>query len=536
MEAGTQASKPLQSNNVWPRLESKGLDGRSKLSRLKGVKRTFPPVRTYQTHQLEIPSRWARDISSAAETLASVFGLLTVLLCLRTVLTTLNVFGKGLHSVLIRLGLGRRPLLTASLSAVWFSLVASPIGSSALQGMPGGATIRFIALLLALILLVAYEPLTLEPPPSLEAVRDRPRTAVEAWIAERMKNPVDGVWVRPVVVFSLLTIPAVAGMSFAEGSSIPAVLLYGVVLALSESRLNAFEHAYCHYHLFEGRHLAKRTERTVFRLLNAYCAYFLPILCARIPKWYAVQHVVVHHAEDNGPEDTQSTLRYDRASFVDLARCANRSALSGLFAVDLIAYLKRKRRKRALQSLLGGMLAFYSVLVAVAIWNWQLAAVVVAFRYAGCLTTAMGFFQEHGLVDIAAPTNVYRNSLHFISPDNSHGSLGDDIHIEHHLHQSRHWSNYAHDAEVHLARYAEEGALGFRDGLGCPKAYYQPLWQRDFLRLAERFTVFGHPEATTEEVAELLWLRTRPLDGAERSAGLERLDVALGRVAGNLLL
>jgi hypothetical protein len=490
-----------------------------------------------EQHEMRAIRPWPTRLGPAADILFSVLIFSVVFLCLKVSLTVVRTVGDALWRVGSVRRLERRPILTAALSAISALVLVSPIGATIVRDMYGGQLLRIATFIVLLAFLLRCGLIALAPPSSLAEIRDQLQVEpVARWFAVRMRNPLDGVWLRPLLVLSLLVAPAVTGILLPTLCNTFTVILYGMVLAIGGDRINAFEHASSHYHFFGNSRLRGRTERIVFRVVGAYSAYLFPLLFAQAPHWYKVQHIVVHHAENNGEEDTQSTLRYDRASFIDLARCANRFAFSGLFPIDIVFYLRRKRRRSALLTLLGGMLIFYGTLGLVAFWNWQFVLIVVAFRYAGHLTTATTFFQEHGMVDISVPQNIYRNSLHYFAPDNTHGSLGDDMHIEHHLHQARHWSKYASDAQEYAWRYAAEGALGFRDGPHSLSDYYRMIWCRDFVGLAPLLIAFGRPDATTEEVAELLRLRTRPLGVAERSATLERVDCILGKAAGLLLL
>jgi hypothetical protein len=167
--------------------------------------------------------------------------------------------------------------------------------------------------------------------------------------------------------------------------------------------------------------------------------------------------------------------------------------------------------------------------------NWRFVVVFFAAKYVALLLTTLGFFQEHGMVDVTQPQNVYRNSIHYLAPDNAHGSLGDDIHIEHHIHPGRYWGAYVADATNHADRYAAEDALTFLDGPGHLRRYYQLLWRRDFVQLAALFVVFGRPAMSLDERAELLRARTRPWHARHRSIAQERLDTVVGRVLGHVV-
>lgn len=350
-----------------------------------------------------------------------------------------------------------------------------------------------------------------------------------------MRNPLDSVWLKPLLILLLFSIPASIALVNPKWFNPFTVIWYGLVLAIASETIATFEHANGHYHFFRLSPQAKLVDRAAFASLRLCFEYLLDLMLARIPRWYGVEHVLVHHAEDNGPADLQSTLPYDRASFIDFARCANRFALSGMLPLDVLHYLWQNHRMKGMTSLLAGMSTFYGTLGLLGLWNWRAALVLLAFRYANLVKGAMSFFQEHGLVDIAEPLNIYRNSLHYINRGNTHASLGEDPHIEHHLHPGRHWSEYIDAVGQDLDRYADEKAVGFLDGSGQVTKYYRLMWQRRYMDLANMFVLFGAPDATQQEVAALLEARTRPLTGEPRSMAFHRMDLAVGRLAGYLL-
>jgi hypothetical protein len=432
--------------------------------------------------------------------------------------------------------LDRRPLLSVLLSPIAVMLVPITHYLTAVLDAPAAMAIRVVTLAIVATFLAHSVPKALASPASLEQLRERLyHTPVERWFARRMRHDANAIWVRFFIVLSFVGLPAFVSAVLPVTSTGSTLALWVIVVLLANNHLNVVEHANAHYDVFGRTQGASAADRRACRIAAAYAHYVFPLLYARTPQWYKVQHVYVHHAEDNGVDDTQSTLPYDRASFSDFARCANKFALSGLLGLDVGRYLVRKRRRGALTLLLGGVAVFYSVIGLIALVNWRFAVAAIVVKYASLVLTALGFFQEHGMVDTTQPQNVYRNSLHFLAADNSHGSLGDDVHIEHHIHPGADWSGYVAGAAQDAGQYEAESALAFRDGPGGLHRYYESLWRRDFIGLASLFTVFGRADTSTEDVAELLWLRTRPLSAKRTSRFVERVDRVLGTVACHLL-
>ena len=69
------------------------------------------------------------------------------------------------------------------------------------------------------------------------------------------------------------------------------------------------DHINIHNRIFNPKARCVATQRR--RILEACHIYFdkvLTLLSARVPDYYRIQHVYVHHVEENGPDDTQSTM------------------------------------------------------------------------------------------------------------------------------------------------------------------------------------------------------------------------------------
>lgn len=355
----------------------------------------------------------------------------------------------------------------------------------------------------------------------------------KGWPTHRLRHPDDMVWARLLLFVSLLSWPLVGALVFQPSSSVLIGLQYVIFLTVMSEALVNFEHADSHYHVFRTGRVMSGGDTVAMRALDVYVSSVLPLALTRVPYWYEVQHVVVHHAEDNGPNDTQSTLEFDRASFVDFASCAHRFALSSLLSVDVFSYLIRNGRAKPLRRLLCGLVLFYGFVGLLALFNWKCALLIVVWRYISGISSATGFFQEHGIVDTTRPENIYTNSLHFIAPDNDHGSRGEDFHIAHHLRPAQHWSEYQGEVASEMERYGSEGAIGFLDGPGRISDYFRLLWRRDFERLADYFVPLGGRVMSSSEMAELLRARTKPLSSVR--TGTTKWDLLMGRVGGYLL-
>lgn len=472
----------------------------------------------------------------ALDVFASVTICLTVFAAFKMLDLVLHTLSRHLLGRISFQLLKRYVILTVAFANI--GLLAIVMALPIQLGLELNATsIILITAFLALILLLyRFVPEALEVPATLEEIRQLVQThRLEKWVGAKMRNRLDTVWLRPLLVLLVLSIPAWLGLVTMGTINVWTVLWYAVVIVVASETVATFEHANGHYLFFRLSRRVKRSDRVIMGTLRFLFEHLLDLMLARIPHWYGVEHILVHHVEDNGPSDLQSTEPYDRASFIDFSRCANRFALSGMFPLDVIQYLVRSRRWKGLKSLIIGLCIFYVTLTLVGVWNIGALVVLLVLRYANLVMGSMTFFQEHGLIDVADPGNIYRNSLHYINEDNSHASLGEDPHIEHHLHPGRHWSEYIEAVEKDMNQYAAERAVGFLDGPGHIQEYYRLMWRGNFLKLAEMFVVFGQENASLQEVADILVSRTRPVTGVAMPVTMQRIDRHIGRLAGFLL-
>jgi fatty acid desaturase len=416
------------------------------------------------------------------------------------------------------------------------ALAASIGGASATLAIGAGTVsliLAGIAAGLACLLLAAATPLMLASataPDTSQMISRRLRR----FHARAGRNTLDAIWGEVVLGAGLLIVPPFLA-ALADTRATPlALLIYATAIGATRTPLVDFEHGDSHYAFFRPRIGATRAERRGLGALRWFAQQPLALVSGRVPYWYAVQHVAVHHAENNGLADTQSTAPYDRASFAGFAVCAQRFALSGLVPLDVLRYLIARRRTKPLRRLCRGYCIYLAWLGFLCALDPRVVLVLIGVRYVSLVADAASFFQEHGLVAPDQPEAVLTSALHYIN-GNAHGSRGEDLHIEHHLRPGLHWSEYMVALSSRLTDYARHRAIGFHDGPGQLRFYYRCLWRQDFIGLARHVHVFGGESMSQLEIARLLEARTAPAGPRPWQSPPAWIERSAGRLAARII-
>ena len=145
-----------------------------------------------------------------------------------------------------------------------------------------------------------------------QSIEERP---LERWLASVLHHPVDAVFTRVWVANSVLMAPMTLLLILPNTINYFVIMAYATTLLLGQFPQEIVEHQNIHTRVFAPKIGANPRVKMLLNALQFYFEYIFALLTSRVPGFYRVQHVYVHHVEDNGPLDTQTTLPYDRTSF-----------------------------------------------------------------------------------------------------------------------------------------------------------------------------------------------------------------------------
>ncbi len=262
--------------------------------------------------------------------------------------------------------------------------------------------------------------------------------------------------------------------------------------------------------------------RPRYAFLRHYLNWVLHPLFGLFPNAFFAHHIAMHHAENNSAVDLSSTLHYQRDSLFDFVRYAVSFPIHVYF--HLPVYLWRRKRFRLVRAVVGGQLAYVTVVAGVAWFHWQAALVVfgipLVFAMAGFSCTN---WTEHAFVDEAAPQNIYRSAIVCINTIYNRVGFNDGYHVGHHLKPNLHWSELAEDFRANWVQYASEDAIVFR-GLDYYRVWFL-LMTKQYRALARRCVDLADRGRSEEETIALLRRRAARFAG---NGGIESATAVRG--------
>jgi len=362
------------------------------------------------------------------------------------------------------------------------------------------------------------------------AIEERP---LDRWISKHLHHPIDAIFTRVWVANSVAVIPLTVLVLIPSTLNYFVVLAYFVALLIAQFPHELIDHVNLHTRVFQPKAGTPDRAKRILKTLQMYFEYPHQLLLARAPEYHRIQHVYVHHVEDNGLLDSQTTAPYDRTSFLDFSRHALIQGLDMVSGYKVFAYLAAKGKKRQFRELARGFIIWYAFLALIAVINPLAAGIIWVSRFVGGNMLSLVAFWQHGLVDDHDIEDVHGNSVNFLGHE--HGNLGSDYHVEHHLQPGRHWSAYYSVFSKAANSEDGHGAVLMQKEVFGPLAFVAALWRRDYEAIAKHAHLAGVDANDKVTLAAIVAERTAPVGVAPRNGLQLAIDRATSRVMSIML-
>jgi fatty acid desaturase len=230
-------------------------------------------------------------------------------------------------------------------------------------------------------------------------------------------------------------------------------------------------------------------------------------LFGHAPEGYFSHHMGMHHIENNMPDDTSSTMGYQR----DSARGFLAYFFKFLFVgvINTIRYLFSRKRKKLYQRLTLGEYAYIAFCIAMCFVNFKATMVVfiVPLLFAR-LVMMLGNWAQHSFIDAGDPGNLYTSSIIALIRFTTGLCWNDGYHIIHHLRPGMHYTEMPEEFLKRKDEFAANKAIVF-DGIHYLHIFTWLLTKR-YDKLANNLVnINGNMFNSKEEAIALMKERTR---------------------------
>ena len=257
--------------------------------------------------------------------------------------------------------------------------------------------------------------------------------------------------------------------------------------------------------MFSAKHLEAHRRQGYFsdsfhKVFGRYVEFFLGFLYGNVPELDRTVHVRLHHKENSGPDDTTSTIGYDRTNRLHFF-----SYLADNFWTVLglapYAYFKAKGEVENRRRMVWGITLYAVYFAAVFIYNWRLGiAYVLVPLMAMNFIMAMTAWVQHAFYNEERPEDYFANTVTVYDEVNF---MNEGYHLCHHHKSGLHWTEMPAHLERIRDKMQESGSLVFRD--------------MDFMELFVELTLLRRMDVLAEKLVP--W---EPMDHAQRLALLEK--------------
>jgi fatty acid desaturase len=312
-----------------------------------------------------------------------------------------------------------------------------------------------------------------------------------------LRDPRDTPALRLMVSLTLTTVPIfVAQLVLGKPRLWLALAFY---LSLYGPKFQRF------VRMFSAKHLEAHRRQGYFsdkydKVLGRYVEFFLGFFYGNVPELDRTVHVRLHHKENSGPDDTTSTICYDRTSKLDFLWYLSDNIWT-VVGLTPFLYFQARGEDENRRRMLWGITLYAAFFAAVFIYDWRigLAYVLVPLLVMNFIM-AMTAWVQHAFYDEERPEDYFANTVTVYDEVNF---MNEGYHLSHHHRSGLHWTEMPAHHERISNKMRESGSVVFRD--------------LDFMELFLELTLLRRMDVLADKLVP--W---EPMDHAERLALLEK--------------
>src|SRR5687767_4307138 len=209
-------------------------------------------------------------------------------------------------------------------------------------------------------------------------------------------------------------------------------------------------------HCISHRKLFKKP----YTWLYHYTIWFVCPFFGHTPETYFVHHMAMHHVENNMPDDTSSTLSYQRDKFSHFIIYYLNFFFLGF--KQTFAYLFSKKKKKMYLRITFGEFSFLIFCAAMCFVNLKATLFIFIIPYVFArMVMMLGNWAQHAFIDINDPEE---NTINCINTSYNHTCWNDGYHAVHHLRPALHYTDLPGEFMKNLDSFTEKKTLIF-DGI-----------------------------------------------------------------------
>ena len=252
----------------------------------------------------------------------------------------------------------------------------------------------------------------------------------------------------------------------------------------------------CHRKMFKRR----------YQWIHTYITWFVCPFFGHTPETYFSHHIGMHHLENNMPEDSSSTMGYQRDSLKSFLLYYLNFMLLGF--KNTFLYLYYRKKKKLYERLTLGEFLFYIFCIGMCFENLKatLLIFIVPFLFAR-LVMMLGNWTQHAFIDGSDPENLFTSSINCINTSYNKTCWNDGYHIIHHLRPGMHYTEMPAEFLKQKDIFAQNKALVF-DGIHYLHIFIFLLTKR-YDKLADNVVNINNMFTSKEEAIELMMARTK---------------------------